>query len=104
MMRTEDYKRRKPLALTPLREEFINKINRLLYHYGSFKRGWQRLERDDLLILHNNGVMSVDLGPLQVVKYTTDGHRRATWCSNKDLKKAMAEIDAMFVLDDLAKL
>lgn len=103
-MRKEDYKRRKPLILTPLRQKFVDKISRLLYHYGEFKGGWQRLERDDLLILHNNGMMSVDLGGLPVMNHSTDGHRRTTWCSDEDLKMAMDKIDAMFVLDDLANL
>lgn len=103
-MRKEDYKRRKPLVLTPLRQQFVDKITRLLYHYGDFNEGWQRLERENLLVLHNNGMMSVDLDGFPVMNHSTDGHRRTTWCSNKDLKQAMAKIDAMFVLDDLAGL
>lgn len=103
-MRREDYKRRKPLVLTPLRKQFMEKIRRVIYHYGETRGGWHRVGREGLLITHSQEELSVIIDEEQIVKYSLLGHRRTTWCSDEELKKALDKIDRIFLLDDLSRL
>jgi hypothetical protein len=92
------------LVLTPLRQAFMKKLQRIIYHYGNATGVYEVLNRDDLRVIHSESMLVVELNGKEIVKHDPKGFRRTMWCTDSELKEAMDKIDRIFLLDDLAML
>ncbi|MGE3483439.1 MAG: hypothetical protein AB7L09_01780 [Nitrospira sp.] len=85
---------------TSLQKEFLRKITRTLYRYAK-DRGRTVIDKGGIFIHHDDAHLVVNHGDLTVC-YVQNG--RAEWAANQVINACMAEIDRIFILDDLADL
>ena len=101
-MRSTRWDKRESVAKTRLQERFLAQVGRLLYKFGTTDRQ-MTLNRDGLHIIHSDSILSVELDEEDILAYSSH-HKSARWASPQRLRKAMKQMEAMFLLDELASI
>ena len=86
-----------------LHNQFVKQINRLVDNHGELGLQLMRLDTHGLYVQRTLSIFSVVLDGKLLVTYT-DCHPfdQTYWVSDREIRAAMREIGARFVLDELA--
>lgn len=86
-----------------LHSKFLDRVNRMLWVYGEGHGLAKILKREGLVISHTESLFRVRVEDENVFMYVRDQDRTA-WASDRKVRDALKKIDAIFVLEDLARL